>query len=209
MTTTNVAVQLTSSELKLLQNLVYQECGMFFDERRTHFLEDRLQRRLKEREIDSFYSYYRLLISDQGKEELARLLEDLTVNETSFFRNKAQLDLFHKYVLEDLLRQKYKDKQFSLKMWSAGCSTGQEPYTMAMLVADGLGLYSSATLLPERLSTRNPWYRRRGELRSRPATSTIQYFVRRRRASIANRRWPRWTITTACATSTSWATAMQ
>jgi len=142
MTTSNVAVQLTSSELKLLQNLVYQECGMFFDERRTHFLEDRLQRRLKEREIDSFYSYYRLLISDQGKEELARLLEDLTVNETSFFRNKAQLDLFHKYVLEDLLRQKYKDKQFSLKMWSAGCSTGQEPYTMAMLVADGLGYFT-------------------------------------------------------------------
>jgi chemotaxis protein methyltransferase CheR len=139
---TTAAVQLNKSELKLLQALVYQECGMYFDERRTHFLEDRLQRRLKERQIDSFYSYYRLLISDQGREELSRLLEDLTVNETSFFRNKAQLDLFHKYILEDLFRLKHEGKQHSLKIWSAGCSTGQEAYTLAMLVADGLGYFT-------------------------------------------------------------------
>lgn len=115
---------------------------MHFDERRTHFLEDRLQRRLRERQLDSFYSYYRLLISDKGREEFSQLLEDLTVNETSFFRNKAQLDLFHKYILEDLLRQKHETKQHSLKLWSAGCSTGQEPYTMAMLVADGLAYFT-------------------------------------------------------------------
>jgi len=91
---------LTDAELKLLQALVYQECGMHFDERRTHFLQDRLLRRLKECRADSFYAYYRLLISQQGKEELAKLLENLTVNETSFFRHKAQLDLFQKTVLE-------------------------------------------------------------------------------------------------------------
>jgi len=142
MTSTGVATQqLTRPELKLLQALVYQECGMYFDERRTHFLEDRLQRRLKEQRLESFYSYYRLLISDKGKEELSRLLEDLTVNETSFFRNKAQLDLFHKYILEDLFRHKQETRQYSLKIWSAGCSTGQEPYTLAMLVADGLGYF--------------------------------------------------------------------
>src|SRR5208282_4808676 len=93
---------LTEAELKLLQALVYQECGMHFDERRTHFLQDRLLRRLKECRIDSFYGYYRLLISQQGKEELAKLLENLTVNETSFFRHKAQLDLFQKHIFEDL-----------------------------------------------------------------------------------------------------------
>ena len=56
-------IQLTEAELKLLQTLVYQECGMFFDERRSHFLKDRLQRRLKACNLDSFYSYYRLLTS--------------------------------------------------------------------------------------------------------------------------------------------------
>ncbi len=114
---------------------------MHFDERRTHFLQDRLQRRLKECQLDSFYSYYRLLISKEGKAELARLLENLTVNETSFFRNKAQLDLFHKHILDDLIRRKQAQRDYSLRIWSAGCSTGQEPYTLAMLVADSLAYY--------------------------------------------------------------------
>ena len=121
---------LTEAELKLLQALVYQECGMHFDERRTHFLQDRLLRRLKECRVDSFYAYYRLLISSQGKEELAKLLENLTVNETSFFRHKAQLDLFQKTVLEELFKHKSARRDYSIRIWSAGCSTGQEAYTL-------------------------------------------------------------------------------
>ena len=138
MSTPAVAMQVSDAELKLLQALVYQECGMHFDSRREHFLQDRLQRRLKECQLDSFYSYYRLLISDQGREELSKLLEDLTINETSFFRNKAQLDLFHRHILVDILQRKKEAGDFSLRFWSAGCSTGQEPYTIAMLVADAL-----------------------------------------------------------------------
>jgi chemotaxis protein methyltransferase CheR len=141
MASPGLQLQFSESEMKLLQNLVYQECGMFFDSRRAHFLQDRLQRRLKECQLDSFYSYYRLLISHEGKAELARLLENLTVNETSFFRNKAQLDLFHKHVLDQMLRQKQEKREFSLRLWSAGCSTGQEPYTMAMLVSDALSYH--------------------------------------------------------------------
>jgi len=157
-----VASQITKAELKLLQALVYQECGMYFDERRAHFLEDRLSRRLKECQLDSFYSYYRLLISDQGKRELSRLVEDLTVNETSFFRNQAQLELFHKHILEDLLRTKPANRDYNLRIWSAGCSTGQEPYTIAMLVADALAYYelrhsTSAPLPLPRPLIPSPW----------------------------------------------------
>ncbi len=141
MASPGLQLQLTEPELKLLQTLVYQECGMHFDSRRAHFLQDRLQRRVRECQMDSFYSYYRLLISREGKEELSKLLENLTVNETSFFRNKAQLDLFHKHVLDDLLRRKQERRDFSLRLWSAGCSTGQEAYTMAMLVADALSYH--------------------------------------------------------------------
>src|SRR5260370_4335213 len=100
MTTSVIPIQLSQAELRLLQTLVYQECGMFFDERRIHFLQDRLQRRLKATGLDTFYSYYRLLQSKEGKSELATLLENLTINETSFFRNKPQLDLFHQVSLE-------------------------------------------------------------------------------------------------------------
>jgi chemotaxis protein methyltransferase CheR len=147
MSTTEIPA-ITDAELKLLQALVYQECGMHFDGRRTSFLEDRLQRRLKDCQLDSFYSYYRLLISQQGKQELTRLVENLTVNETSFFRNKAQLDLFQRDVLEEILRRKRERRDYGLRIWSAGCSTGQEPYTLAMMVADALSYYYLRNPLP-------------------------------------------------------------
>src|SRR6476659_8113880 len=106
MATISVPVVISDAELKLLQTLVYQECGMFFDDRRVHFLQDRLQRRLKACGLQRFYSYYRLLTSREGKTELNALLENLTVNETSFFRNKPQLDLFQKTILEEVLQRK-------------------------------------------------------------------------------------------------------
>jgi chemotaxis protein methyltransferase CheR len=114
---------------------------MYFDARRTHFLQDRLQRRLRETRMDSFYSYYRLLISAEGRQELTNLLENLTINETSFFRNKAQLDLFHKHILEEIIRGKQQQGNFQIRIWSAGCSTGQEAYTIAMLLADALAYH--------------------------------------------------------------------
>src|ERR1700722_15706848 len=116
---------LTDAELKLLQALVYQECR-----------------------VDSFYSYYRLLISPEGKDELAKLLENLTVNETSFFRHKAQLDLFQKHIFEDLRKQKQARRDYSIRVWSAGCSPGQEAYTLAMLVTDALAYYYLRNPLP-------------------------------------------------------------
>jgi chemotaxis protein methyltransferase CheR len=148
MGTLTAPIQLTDAELKLLQTLVYQECGMYFDERRAHFLRDRLQRRMKACQLDSFYSYYRLLTSREGKPELAALLENLTVNETSFFRNKPQLDLLQKNVLEDLLRRKQERRDWNLRIWCAGCSSGQEPYTVAILICDALAYYYLRNPLP-------------------------------------------------------------
>lgn len=141
-------IPITEPELKLLQTLVYQECGMYFDERRAHFLQDRLQRRLKACRIDTFYSYYRLLTSREGKAELTALLEILTVNETSFFRNKPQLELFQKQVLEEMLRRKQERRDWTIRVWSAGCSTGQEPYTLAMQISDALAYYYLRNPLP-------------------------------------------------------------
>ena len=155
-TTFPAQVQLTDAELKLLQTLVYQECGMHFDERRTHFLRDRLQRRLRACQIDSFYAYYRLLTSREGKKELTALLENLTVNETSFFRIRPQLELFQKVVLEDILKRKQERRDWSLRIWSAGCSTGQEPYTLAIMVCDALAYYYLRNPLPFDMPTPKP-----------------------------------------------------
>jgi chemotaxis protein methyltransferase CheR len=141
-------VPLTDAELKLLQTLIYQECGMCFDERRMPFLYDRLNRRLRSCQLDSFHSYYRLLTSYEGKSELRALVENLTVNETSFFRNRPQLELFRTQILQDFLISKQKKRDWTLRIWSAGCSTGQEPYTIAMLVADALALFYLRNPLP-------------------------------------------------------------
>ena len=134
---------------------------MYFDERRTHFLEDRLSRRLKECRIDSFYNYYRLLLSDQGKRELVPPGGRPDCQRNQFLPQSAQLELFHKHVLEELLRTKPEKRDFSLKIWSAGCSTGQEPYTIGMLVADALAYYElrnahRIVLMPKPLIP-SPW----------------------------------------------------
>jgi chemotaxis protein methyltransferase CheR len=146
--TTSPAPALTERELKLIQTLVYQECGMHFDERRASFLCDRIQRRLKDSGLDSFHSYYRLLTGQNGKKELAILVENLTVNETSFFRNKPQLDLFQLEVLPELIERKHARHDYNIRIWSAGCSTGQEPYTLVMLTADALAYYSMRHPMP-------------------------------------------------------------
>lgn len=147
---------LSESELKLLQVLVYQECGLHFDERRSHFLQDRLLRRMRACQTPSFYSYYRLLTSHEGKREMAVLLENLAIHETSFFRNKAQFELFHKVILEELLQRKQERRDCSLRVWSAGCSTGQEPYTIAMLMCDALSYYYLRNPLPYEMPTPKP-----------------------------------------------------
>ena len=150
------AGSLSESELKLLQVLVYQECGLHFDERRTHFLQDRLLRRMRACQTPSFYSYYRLLTSSEGKREMSVLLENLAIHETSFFRNKAQFDLFHKVIMEELLQRKQERRDCSLRVWSAGCSTGQEPYTIAMLMCDALSYYYLRNPLPYEMPTPKP-----------------------------------------------------
>jgi chemotaxis protein methyltransferase CheR len=156
MSTLTAQVPLTEAELKLLQTLIYQECGMYFDERRTHFLRDRLQRRLKACQLDSFYSYYRLLTSREGKLELNALLENLTVNETSFYRVRPQLELFQKRILENILHKKQERRDWTVRIWSAGCSTGQEPYSLAMLVCDALAYYYLRNPLPFEMPVPKP-----------------------------------------------------
>src|SRR5437899_10611650 len=99
MSTPALAIQLSDAEMRLLQALVYQECGMYFDARRTHFLQDRLKRGLREAGMNCFYNYYRRSISAEGKQELAQLLENSTVNDNTSFGNKGELDLSHKTLL--------------------------------------------------------------------------------------------------------------
>ena len=128
-------IPLAEDEFRLIRDLIKGEIGMFFDDGSRFLLERRLSRRLKLHHINDFRDYYRFLLYDKKKdEEMTALIDLLTVNETFFFREQSQLKAFSEEILPEL-RETNKDRK-RLRIWSAGCSTGEEPYTIAMLVLE-------------------------------------------------------------------------
>jgi len=126
---------LTEDVFRLLRELIRDYCGIYFDDGSRYLLEKRLSARLRANNISNFRDYYRYLRYDGNREnELAAVIDVLTVNETYFFREKNQLLSFSEEILPELReRNRFSRK---LRIWSAGCSTGEEPYTIGMLVLD-------------------------------------------------------------------------
>lgn len=133
-------MMLTEEEFRLFRNLIYEESGIYLKDSRKEFLEHRLAKRMAANNTASPYWYYRHIA--EKKKELLILLDILTVNETSFFRNKPQIDLFRTVVLPDLIDKKRETGGKSLRIWSAGCSTGEEPYTIAMVTNEVMNSYA-------------------------------------------------------------------
>jgi len=128
-------IPLDEGEFRLIGNLIRDHCGIFFDDGSKFLLERRLSRRLKLHHLKDFRAYYRLLLYDKQKEEeLTAVIELLTVNETFFFRERNQLKAFSDEILPEIRETKREKKR--LRIWSAGCSTGEEPYTIAMLILE-------------------------------------------------------------------------
>jgi chemotaxis protein methyltransferase CheR len=143
-------VELSGAELKLLQSLLSQECGVFVDESRIPLLQERVRQRLQACRLDDFYNYYRLLTSREGKREFGALLENMSARQTGFFHNKPQLELFQKAILAELLSRKVARREWALRAWSAGCSIGQEAYTLAIQMCDAVSsYYLNQPMLPE------------------------------------------------------------
>lgn len=126
---------LTDEEFRLFRTIVYEESGMFLKEEKKDFLEHRLVKRMKAVNIATPYWYYRFLVENK-RQELFMLLDSLTINETSFFRNMPQFDLFRNMVLPDVIARNRETRSKSLRIWSAGSSTGEEPYSIAMTLLD-------------------------------------------------------------------------
>ncbi|UCG79320.1 MAG: protein-glutamate O-methyltransferase CheR [Nitrospirota bacterium] len=128
---------MTDAEFKLFRDLIYAECGMYLRPGNKDFLNSRVVKRMAEINVNTPYWYYRL-ITDGNKSELIKLLDLLTINETSFFRNKPQFDLFRKKILPDVIKKREEAGERVLRIWSAGCSTGEEPYTIAMVANEAV-----------------------------------------------------------------------
>lgn len=132
-------LHITDEEFLLLRDFIYQQCGIFIAENRKYLVENRLSNRLKELNLKSYNEYYNFLRFDNNrKQELTKLFEVVTTNETSFFRNPPQLDVFQRVVLAEAIAQARKAGVKKLRIWSAGCSTGEEPYTLAIILHETL-----------------------------------------------------------------------
>jgi len=121
----------------LLRDFVYQHCGLNFTEDSKYVLEKRLGRRLQKHNLKTFRDYYYYLRYNPGKDqELSEVIDQLTTNETYFFREDFQLKTFVDEILPELRKRKEQEGKQTLRIWSAGCSSGEEPYTIAMLLLD-------------------------------------------------------------------------
>lgn len=138
---------LSDSEFRLFTDLIYSECGVSIGTEKRTFLESRLRRRMDELGIRSGYEYYCLVRHSQGRlQELPSLLDTLMICETSFFRNQPQFDLLRQVVLPEIIERKERAGTRLIRVWSAGCSTGQEPYSAVIAMLEALSDSESWTL---------------------------------------------------------------
>ncbi|WP_363324358.1 protein-glutamate O-methyltransferase CheR [uncultured Desulfuromonas sp.] len=130
-------IPMDQEEFRLLRDLVYQHCGLHFTEDSKYLLEKRLGKRVRHHRLKNFKEYYYLLRYNQDKDqEFTEVINVLTTNETYFFREDFQLKTFTDEILPEIRRRKETLGEKRLRIWSAGCSTGEEPYTIAMLLLD-------------------------------------------------------------------------
>jgi chemotaxis protein methyltransferase CheR len=129
-----MAVEIDDNLYAKLCAIVYQRSGLYFDIRKKYFVERRIKHRMAVVGATDVYQYYRQLCDNSG--ELQELIESLTTNETYFFRDYHQLRAFAEEILPEVLQEKRDRTDYSLRIWSAGCSTGEEPYTLAIILRE-------------------------------------------------------------------------
>jgi chemotaxis protein methyltransferase CheR len=134
-------VELTEEEFRLLRDFIHERFGLFFEESQRGSLRSRLAGRLAGLDLLSFEDYYHYLrFGPQRVEEQQRMVSHLTNNETYFYREMPQLQVFADTVLKGLKERKAGNGERHLRVLSAGCSTGEEVHTLAMLIYDS-GLF--------------------------------------------------------------------
>ncbi len=127
--------QMTDSEFQRLGKFIENEFGIKMPPSKKMMLQARLQNRLRELGLLSFKDYVNFIFSQDGKDEILRMIDEVTTNKTEFFREPEQFDFLYQFVLPELIKQKFGQKKF-ITVWSAGCSTGEEPYSIAMVMSE-------------------------------------------------------------------------
>lgn len=127
---------LSDEYFEKFSKLIYDQSGIHFSSSNRTILQSRLKERLKAVDSQHLSEYYDKILRD--KEEMKVLLDSVTTNLTRFFRNTAHFQTFENYVIPDLIEYKRKKFDKKVRLWSAGCSTGEEPYSLAMVLKEKL-----------------------------------------------------------------------
>lgn len=127
-------LEMSLETFKNLRDLIYEKSGIYFVENKKYFLENRLSKRVLDRNLKNFEEYYFFLKYDSRKtQEYPFLYDSVTTNETSFFRNPPQLEAFENFVLKEVMDKARNPGPKKLRILSLPCSTGEEPYTLSMM----------------------------------------------------------------------------
>lgn len=138
----NHHLELPDDVFRQLRDQIYVRTGMWFADSSKYLLQKRLSPRARELNFDSFQKYFYFLQYDpRADAEFDQIYDMVTTNETYFFREPAQLTAFVEEVIPEILSRKSFKK---IRIWSAGCSSGEEPYSLAMLLQEA-GYYEHAS----------------------------------------------------------------
>ncbi len=125
---------ITDKEFRKFSTLIFQQSGIFLKPEKKDLLNARLGKRLRQLGISSFAAYYDKVLNDESGGELVHLLNGVSTNFTSFFREKAHFDYLSSTILPDFVEKNARERR--LFCWSAACSSGEEPYTLAIVLND-------------------------------------------------------------------------
>jgi chemotaxis protein methyltransferase CheR len=137
-------VPLRAADFAVLRDLIHAETGIALSDSKQHLVHARLSKRLRQLGLGSFSEYVALVTgSAEAQGELTELINAITTNKTEFFRESHHFDFLRERLVPEAEARARQSGQRRLRIWSAGCSTGEEPYTIALVLADSLPAFAS------------------------------------------------------------------
>ena len=125
---------MSDADFKAISDIAYKEAGLVFLPEKASLVQSRINRRLRQLKINSFSEYTSFVESEEGRTERRKMISSLTTSVSNFFRESHPFDILRDQVLPGLLSRARNGGR--VRIWSAGCSTGQEPYSIAMTLLD-------------------------------------------------------------------------
>lgn len=130
--------KLSEHSFHQLRDIVRERTGIEFTPEKRYLLESRVRPRLAACGVQGFEAYVRYLRQNDDTQEITRLINAVTINETSFFRHPAQFDALDERILPEVIRKRSETGAAKVNLWSAACSTGDEPYSLAIIMRERL-----------------------------------------------------------------------